>query len=164
MDFVVSDVTKPIISVTQLQSRGIGAQFGPKGCSLTLQDGQHINLVQGQDSLAYLVPRGVAEHSGAVRSNPTAGLNVITVHHGRDKSSRRDVGEDPYAGFGLIHALGHTLSKSARATPSSSTSSGQEGLPQIKHQPIIEVREQPPSTPRNSTQAPRSPFCRTYSL
>ena len=147
---MVSDVTKPIISVIQLQPRGIGAQFGPRGCALHLPDGQRISLVQGQDTLAYLVLCGIAEHSGQAKSSVTARANVLTVK-GLQKSSEPG---DPYAGFVLGRA---SIKASVTPAPTTtlhppSTSPQLDVLPHV--QPAV-VTGIPLSTPQMSTQAPK---------
>ena len=61
MDFVIADVTRPIISVIQLQATGIIASFAKSGCHL--RTGQHkwITLKRGEDTLSYFCPQGISE-------------------------------------------------------------------------------------------------------
>ena len=97
MDFVVSDVMHPIISMIQLQTRGITSQFGTHGCHLMLKNGNKINLVQGKDSLAYFVPRGIGHdvRSNAVTAKVSATLNVITTQI-------KTKAPDPYHNSGIF--------------------------------------------------------------
>jgi hypothetical protein len=118
MDFVIADVTRPIISVTQLQANGIIASLAKRGCHLRTSQGKWVTLKRGEDTLSYFCPQGISEAPQKTVSKAPlqAPVQVIYVSLGEEESSSSSgwkgherVGrEDPYGDITLSHLLAVT--------------------------------------------------------
>ena len=78
VNFIVTDCTKPILSVSQLQNRGNTVTFTPQSGHISLPGGKKVRLRQGSDTLPYFLPKGVSASRSVTRSRPVTAVSTTS--------------------------------------------------------------------------------------